>query len=156
VPTLADLRYAIRRQTRRARFVVEDVAYALRRRTRATPNAPLERWSALPQRTRQLILAGSAVVVVVVVIALVAVPNLPCQVPGGDECAPPDDAIELVPGDSLAYLHADTDPDTQQYENAAEIAERLPKLTDQLIDRLPGPTGGTFSYRREVAPWLGD
>jgi hypothetical protein len=156
VPTLADLRYAFRRLTRRARFVAEDVAYAVRRRTRATPNGPLELWSGLPQRTRQLILAGSAAVVVVVVIALVAVPNLPCQSPGGDECAPPDDAIELVPGDSLAYLHADTDPDTQQYENAAEIAERLPKLTEQLIDRLPGPTGGTFSYRREVAPWLGE
>lgn len=156
MPTLADLRYAIRRRTRRARFVAEDVAYAVRRRVRSTPNAPLERWSGLPQRTRELVLAGSAVVVVVVVIALVAVPNLPCQVPGGDECAPPDDAIELVPGDSLAYLHADTDPDTQQYGNAAEIAERLPKLTDQLIDRLPGPTGGTFSYRREVAPWLGE
>ena len=86
----------------------------------------------------------------VVVIALVAVPNLPCQAPGGDECAPPDDAIELVPGDTLAYLHADTDPDSQQYENAAALAERLPKLTDQLIDRLPGPTGGS-SYRREVS-----
>jgi Protein of unknown function (DUF3352) len=156
VPTLADLRYAIRRRTRRARFVAEDVAYAVRRRTRATSNASLEGWSGLPQRTRELILAGSATLVVVVVIALVAVPNLPCQVPGGDECAPPDDAIELVPGDSLAYLHADTDPDTQQYENAAEIAEQLRKLTDQLIDRLPGPTGGTFSYRREVAPWLGE
>jgi Protein of unknown function (DUF3352) len=156
VPTLADLRYAIRRRTRRARFVAEDVAYAVRRRTRATSTAPLERWSGLPQRTRELILAGSAALVVVVVIALVAVPNLPCQAPGGDECSPPDDAIELVPGDSLAYLHADTDPDTQQYENAAEIAERLPKLTDQLINRLPGPTGGTFSYRREVAPWLGE
>ena len=156
MPTLADLRYAIRRRTRRARFVAEDVAYAVRRRTRAMPNGPLERWSGLPQRTRQLILAGSAAVVVVVVIALVAVPNLPCQAPGGDECAPPDDAIELVPGDTLAYLHADTDPDSQQYENAAALAERLPKLTDQLIDRLPGPTGGTFSYRREVAPWLGD
>jgi Protein of unknown function (DUF3352) len=156
VPTLADLRYAIRRRTRRARFVAEDVAYAVRRRTRATSTAPLERWSGLPQRTRELILAGSAGLVVVVVIALVAVPNLPCQAPGGDECSPPDDAIELVPGDSLAYLHADTDPDTQQYENAAEIAERLPKLTDQLINRLPGPTGGTFSYRREVAPWLGE
>jgi Protein of unknown function (DUF3352) len=156
VPTLADLRHAIRRRTRRARFVAEDVAYAVRRRTRATSTAPLERWSGLPQRTRELILAGSAILVVVVVIALVALPNLPCQAPGGDECAPPDDAIELVPGDSLAYLHADTDPDTQQYENAAEIAERLPKLADQLIDRLPGPTGGTFSYRREVAPWLGE
>jgi Protein of unknown function (DUF3352) len=156
VPTLADLRYAIRRRTRRARFVAEDVAYAVRRRTRATSTAPLERWSGLPQRTRELILAGSAALVVVVVIALVAVPNLPCQAPGGDECSPPDDAIELVPGDSLAYLHADTDPDTQQYENAAEIADRLPKLTDQLINRLPGPTGGTFSYRREVAPWLGE
>jgi Protein of unknown function (DUF3352) len=156
VPTLADLRYAIRRRTRRARFVAEDVAYAVRRRTRATSTAPLERWSGLPQRTRELILAGSAGLVVVVVIALVAVPNLPCQAPGGDECSPPDDAIELVPGDSLAYLHADTDPDTQQYENAAEIADRLPKLTDQLINRLPGPTGGTFSYRREVAPWLGE
>ncbi len=156
MPTLADLRYAIRRRTRRARFVAEDVAYAVRRRTRAMPNGPLERWSGLPQRTRQLILAGSAAVVVVVVIALVAVPNLPCQAPGGDECAPPDDAIELVPGDTLAYLHADTDPDSQQYEKAAALAERLPKLTDQLIDRLPGPTGGTFSYRREVAPWLGD
>jgi Protein of unknown function (DUF3352) len=156
VPTLADLRYAIRRRTRRARFVAEDVAYAVRRRTRATPNGPFERWSGLPQRTRRLILAGAAAVVLVVVIALIAVPNLPCEAPGGDECAPPDDAIELVPGDSLAYLHADTDPDTQQYENAAAIAERLPKLTDQLIDRLPGPTGGTVSYRREVAPWLGD
>jgi hypothetical protein len=156
VPTLADLRYAIRRRTRRARFVAEDVAYAVRRRARGTRDGPLERWSRLPQRARQGILAGAAIVVAVVAIALVAVPNLPCQAPGGDECAPPDDAIALVPGDSLAYLHADTDPGTQQYENAAAIAERLPRLTDQVVDRLPGPTGGAISYRREVEPWLGD
>jgi hypothetical protein len=152
VPSLADLRYAIRRRTRRVRYALEDAGYAARRQGRRASSG----WSGLTLRARQRLLASAGLLVAAIVIALlVLVPNLPCQVPGGDECQPEDEAIALVPADAPAYVHADTDPDTQQYQDAAALAARLPRLSGQVISRLPGPKGAALNYEREVAPWLG-
>jgi hypothetical protein len=149
------VRYALRRRTRRARYALEDLGYLTRRRARQVAGGAGGWWSGLTSRTRRLILGLIGTVVLVIAMALLVVPILPCWVPGGDECQPEDEAIALVPGDTEAYAHVVTDPDSQQYERAASLAERLPTVTEQLIARLPGPSGASFDYQREVAPWLG-
>jgi Protein of unknown function (DUF3352) len=155
VPSLEDLRYAIRRRARRGKYVLEDASYAVRRTRRRLSSRAGDSWSGLTLRARYRILAAVAILVAVLAIVLLAVPNLPCQAPGGDECPPDDEAIGLVPGDSIAYAHVDTDPDTEQYRDAAAIAERLPTVTEQLVGRLPAPRGASFDYARDVEPWLG-
>jgi len=93
------------------------------------------------------------------VITFVAVPALPCGAPGGDVCPPADDAIALVPDDALAYLHVNADPGTQQYDEASEVAGRVPTITQQaisrLLDRVPGPGGRPPDFARDIRPWFG-
>ena len=87
------------------------------------------------------------------------VPNLPCQVPGGDRCPPGDDAAELVPGDALAYLHANLDPDTDEYAAASALAHRLPVFGGELAARatalIPSPSTGRLDFDADVRPWFG-
>lgn len=153
--SLSDLRYALRRRARRGRYALEDLGYAVRRSTRRLSSGTGRRWSGLTLRTRHRIVAAVAATVVLVALAVFAVPNLPCQLPGGSECQPDDEAIALVPGDAAAYVHVDTDRDTEQYERAASIAERIPAVSEQVIARLPEPDAARIDYRRDVAPWLG-
>jgi Protein of unknown function (DUF3352) len=155
VPSIQDLRYAIRRRARVGRYVAEDAGYAARQSARRASSWAHDRWARVSPGARRLLAAGLGVAVVLAAIALVAIPNLPCAAPGGDECPPEDDAIELVPGDSTAYAHLQTDPGGDQYERAAALAERLPTVTEQIVARLPRPRGVSLDYSRDVAPWLG-
>ena len=116
-------------------------------------------WMSLALQTRQrLALAVLAAAVAAVALAF-AVPRLPCQFPGGDACAPGDDAHALVPADALAYAHLALDPETQQYEDARETLGSLPEITRQVVARLlaqvPGPGGQAADFARDIAPWLG-
>jgi hypothetical protein len=100
-----------------------------------------------------------AVVVALTLFWVVAVPALPCEVPGGDRCPPADDAIHLVPDDALAYMHLNVDPDTEQYEDAATVSERVPGITKQartlVLSQVPGPEGSPPNYERDIEPWFG-
>jgi len=112
-------------------------------------------WFELSLEARRRITIAAALVIAVAAFLLLAVPALPCQAPGGDRCAPPDDAIALVPGDTWLYLHVNTDPGSEQYERAAALAARLETISDQLIARLPGAAGAGVDYGQDVRPWLG-
>ncbi|MGH2951436.1 MAG: DUF3352 domain-containing protein, partial [Solirubrobacterales bacterium] len=94
-----------------------------------------------------------------VVFFAAAVPNLPCALPGGDSCPPPDDAEELVPAGALLYAHANLDPDTEQYEHVAGVAAAIPVFTQQIAIRalaqVPGPQGGAPAFERDIEPWFG-
>lgn len=109
--------------------------------------------------TRRRLGAALAVIAALLVIAFVAVPALPCQAPGGDVCPPADDAVQLVPDDALGYLHLNVDPDTGQYQDARDIAARIPTITKQLtarlLSRLPGPSGAPPDFDRDIEPWFG-
>ncbi|HSJ17514.1 MAG TPA: DUF3352 domain-containing protein [Solirubrobacterales bacterium] len=153
--SLSDLRYALRRRARRGRYALEDLGYTLRRSGRRISAGLERRRSALTLRTQHRIVAGLTAAIVLLLLVVFAVPSLPCQAPGGSECQPDDEAIALVPGDSSAYVHVDTDRDTEQYERAIAVAERLPAVSGQIIARLPAPSGVRVDYRRDVAPWLG-
>jgi hypothetical protein len=116
-------------------------------------------WVSLSMRTRQRLAIAVAVLAVLLLVLLVAVPALPCGAPGGDVCPPADDAIALVPDDALAYVHANVDPGTEQYDNASDVASRIPTLTQQvtsrLLNRVPGPRGRPPNFARDIQPWFG-
>ena len=100
----------------------------------------------------------------------VAVPNLPCQLPGGDSCPPADDAAELVPGDALAYVHANLDPETEQYRArgrarrrgaAVQRSDRRPRRRARSRGRVAAPptssaTSAPGSAARRRSPWSGE
>ena len=116
-------------------------------------------WRGLELRTRQGLAFALAALAALLLFFFVVVPALPCSLPGGDECAPDDEAAELVPGDALAYVHANLDPETEQHAFAAGVAERLPAVTQQLGERLlaqvPGPDGAPPDFEEDVRPWFG-
>jgi hypothetical protein len=118
-----------------------------------------EFWFDLSVHTRLRLALVLGVVVALTLVWLVAVPALPCQAPGGDRCPPADDAIHLVPEDALAYVHLNVDPDTEQYEDAAKVFERVPGITKQasvlVLSRLPGPGGAPPRFERDIQPWFG-
>jgi hypothetical protein len=115
-----------------------------------------DRWHSIPLIARQRVAAGAIVVAVVALIAFVLVPAAPCGFPGGDECAPPDDAIDLVPADALAYAHLDIDPESDQYADATALAARVPLLSRIVSAPLARAGGGTFDLATDVQPWAGE
>ena len=116
-------------------------------------------WKGLSPGARRLLALASAVVAVFVLFVAVALPNLPCEFPAGDRCPPPDDAAELVPADSLAYLHVNLDPESEQTGALETTAERIPLFAEQIAARAlalaPGPSGTPAVFSRDIEPWFG-
>jgi hypothetical protein len=144
---------------RRALYAVEDFAFAAGRVPVAIGRGSQEFWFSLSIAARVHLALALGVVAAIALAWLVAVPALGCGAPGGDRCPPADDAIHLVPDDALAYLHLNVDPDTEQFEDAADVASRTPGITAQAIrlveERLPGPEGGPLDYGSQIEPWFG-
>ncbi len=154
---------SIARGLREAGYAVEDAAFAAGRAARRVPVAIgrglREFWFALSLRTRQRLALALGVVAALTLVWLVAVPALPCEAPGGERCPPDDDAIQLVSEDALAYVHVNIDPDTEQYEDAAQVADRVPGIVKQasslVLSQLPGPDGSSPDFERDIEPWFG-
>ncbi|HEX6115872.1 MAG TPA: DUF3352 domain-containing protein, partial [Solirubrobacterales bacterium] len=53
-----------------------------------------------------------------------------------------------------AYAHANVDTETDQFAEAAALADRLPALSDQLLTFLPGPSGRPLDFEADIRPWL--
>lgn len=113
------------------------------------------RWQRIGATSRQRIAAAVIVAAVVLFVWLVLVPIAPCGLPGGDRCAPADDAIALVPDDALAYAHLDVDPESEQFAAATEIGGRVPLLSRLAVDAVSGIAGARVDYGRQVEPWAG-
>lgn len=111
-------------------------------------------WSGLPKIARQRMAAAAIVIALVGVVVLIVAPAAPCGAPGGDACPPSDDAIEIVPDDALAYVHANIDPDTDQYAEAAALASRIPLLSRLAIAAVSSDLG-RIDFNTQVRPWAG-
>ncbi len=112
-------------------------------------------WFTLSLLTRQRIAAAGVFVALVLIVVFVIAPIAPCWAPGGDRCAPDDDAVVLAPADADGYIHINLDPDTDQSDAGAAIANRLPGLTTQAGGLLAAATGRLIDYRRDIEPWSG-
>jgi hypothetical protein len=140
-------------------YAIEDAAYAAwdvaRRLPGAIGRSARAFWLSLSMEARlRLGLAGAAVVALAIVWSVV-VPALPCEAPGGDRCAPADDAINLVPRDALAYAHLNVDPDTEQYEEATKALGALPGITMQATALALAEVPTSPDFEREIQPWFG-
>jgi Protein of unknown function (DUF3352) len=138
----------MKERLRSIRYGIGDLGHAI--------VAPFKRLSV---HGRRRLVALIVLVAAIVLIVTVAVPALPCSFPGGDTCAPDDEAIALVPADALVYLHANLDPDTDEYANFADLAGQLPLFSGQIADRalalLAGSGGASIDFDRDVRPWFG-
>jgi hypothetical protein len=110
-------------------------------------------WFTLSLLTRRRIAAAGTLVALVLLVVFVIVPIAPCWAPGGDRCAPDDDAVVLAPADADAYIHLNLAADTDQSEAASAIAERLPGLSTQVDGLLALATDRVIDYKRDIAPW---
>lgn len=169
-PSGQGIRAAISRRLNSVRYAVGDVFYVIgrfllsagRRLVRilvSIRRGAARFWGSLSVIARRRLVAALGVAVVLLILFSAVVPNLPCQLPGGDSCPPGDDAAELVPGDALAYLHANLDPDTDEYAAASELAHRLPVFGGELSTRatalIPSPSTGRLDFDADVRPWFG-
>ena len=93
----------------------------------------------------------------IAVVVVLASPGLSCDLPGGDSCAPPDEAAAIVPAAALAYVHVNLDGETDQYRRASEIAAAVPLFSGELIDRavrvLSGGRARAEEFESEIRPW---
>jgi hypothetical protein len=153
----------VRRRLRGVRYAVSDVVFVagrvIARVVRAIGSGVGGFWSGLSTEARGRFVAALGVAAALALLLAVAVPNLPCQAPGGDACPPPDDAEELVPADALAYVHANLDPETEQYGLAGEASRSVPLVAGQIVARalalVPGAAGVPAAFETEVLPWFG-
>ena len=138
----------MKERLRSIRYGIGDVGHAI--------VAPFRKLSVVARRR---LVALIVLVAAIVLIVTVAVPALPCSFPGGETCAPEDEAIALVPDDALAYVHANLDPETNEYADVAGLAEKLPIFGGEIIRRasgLLGVSGGeSIDFDEEVRPWFG-
>ncbi len=114
-----------------------------------------KRWSGIPATTRHRLTAGAIVAAVVAGFWLVLIPVAPCGFPGGDACAPVDDAIELVPADALAYVHLDVDPESDQFAALTGVGARVPLLSKVALSALSNISGVAVDFDRQISPWSG-
>ncbi len=149
-----------RRRFEAVRDFFADLAYgtrrALRRAGGAIGGAIGAVWFRLPLRVRQ----GAAIAILAIgALALVRyapIPRVPCEI-GAAECAPADDAAQLVPGDAGLYVHLNLHAGSSQYRKAADLLGRLPdpQLVTQTVSGLVPHRGARFDLRRDVGPWVG-
>ncbi len=138
----------MRERLRSIRYGLGDLGHAI--------VAPFRKLSTVARRR---LVALVVLVAAIVLIVTVAVPALPCGAPGGDECAPDDEAIALVPGDAFVYAHANLDAETDEYADFAALAENLPLFSGQVADRtvdwLETSDDEQLDFDEDVRPWFG-
>jgi hypothetical protein len=144
---------------RAVRYLLSDIAFAIGRVPRSVGRGVAGFWGGLSLAARRRLAAAVAVAVALGLFVALAVPNLPCQFPGGDSCPPADDLQEIVPGEALAYLHANVDPDSEQFAVLREVASTVPLFSQQIAGRalalIPGPEGGAPDFLSDLEPWFG-
>lgn len=147
---------------RRLRELAEDLRFLVARVSRRAPGSPRGAGRRLRRfwLGRSLTFRRRSAAVAVVLVAYLALksvaPAMPCGLPGG-ECPQRDDAIALVPADVLAYAHAGLSREAAQFEQARELAERLPNFPAiaQGLFRELGP-GRELDLGGDVYRWMGD
>jgi len=150
---------AIASGLRSARYFLGDLFFLVTRRLRGAGESIASAWRSIPQRWRLRGAVAGGAIALIALAAFAVVPNLPCGAPGGDDCAPDDDALALIPADALAYVHLNIGTESEQAEDAATVAERTPLLTEQLLARaVPfflGGAGEAPNFAKDIEPWFG-
>lgn len=146
-------------RTRSVRYFLGDLFYLVTRPFRGLGGRVGSWWGSVPPQWQLRGAVAAGALALIALVTFVVVPNLPCGAPGGDECAPADDAMALIPDDSLGYVHVNIEADSDQADAAATVAERTPLLTEQIITQaspfLLGGAGRPPNFTEDIEPWFG-
>ena len=140
---------------RGARYFLADVAFVIARFPSAVGSGIAGFWASLPIIARRRLVAAAGAVAALLLFMSLVVPNLPCELPGGDECPPDDDAIELAPAGAIAYVHSNLDSETDQAEQATDVAARMPGVSRQVIGQAAELLGSAAVLGASAEPWFG-
>jgi Protein of unknown function (DUF3352) len=162
-PSPGSIPAAIVKRLRSVRYAIGDVLFVVGRTLIRIPlaigRAASRFWGSLGVISRRRLVLALSVAAFLVAFLALAVPNFPCSFPGGDSCPPADDAAALVPGDALAYLHANLDSGTHEYSAAVGLADKLPLFSSQIAQRaaelFSGPHGTGADFSGAIDPWFG-
>lgn len=103
--------------------------------------------------------AGLIVLVIGTLLALfllVPLPLIPCSVSPAKQCPPPDEAIDLVPADTLLYAHLVRDPESEQLRLSRGIGTRIPDfsaVSEAVLSGLAEDSTSGIQLGRDVLPW---
>ncbi len=136
----------------------EDLRWGFRRafaRLRSAPAGATTRMRVI--RRRRMVALAVLVLAVYAVFRFVPVPGLPCDVSPAKTCVTNDDAIALVPGGAMAYLHIDLDRDSDQFSTAEGVGSRLPHF-EQIQQGIFAALGVApdLNLGDDIDPWIGD
>jgi hypothetical protein len=109
-------------------------------------------------RRRQVVVAVCVAVGIAILALFVILSEDPCGVAADLPCGPADEAAALVPADAYAYLHLQSDPESEQAEAMTAIANRLPQLSQVAAEAIAAAVGrpAALGLLGSVGPWLGD
>jgi hypothetical protein len=113
-------------------------------------------WTKRSREVQLRIVAVAGVLLLYSLLKFTPLPLVPCQISSVKECAPPDETVALAPANSLLYAHVTLDEDTDQFDRAQELADRLPQLGElvgQLTSALPAPSGAALDVSDDILPW---
>ena len=81
---------------------------------------------------------------------------VPCSLSPAKQCPPPDQAIELVPADTLLYAHLVRDPESEQLRLSRDIGTRIPDfsaVSEAVLSGLGEDSAGGIQFGRDILPW---
>ena len=108
------------------------------------------------KRERVAGLVALALGALIALFLLVPLPLLPCSLSPAKQCPPPDEAIELVPADTLLYAHLVRDPESEQLQRSREIGTRIPDfsaVSDAVLSGLAEDSAAGIQLGRDILPW---
>jgi hypothetical protein len=152
-----DLWFRVSTRVRALGYGIREKAQQAWRLLRKAGEWTADLWLKRSREGRIRIVAVAGVLALYVVVKFAPVPGVPCTVSAYHECAPPDQAIELVPADALLYAHLTIDEDSTQFKRATDAFDRLADLQTILAAELPAalptPSGASLDIRTDVLPW---
>lgn len=108
------------------------------------------------KRERIAALCVAVVAALIALIIFVPLPLLQCSLSPAKQCPPPDQAIELVPSDTLLYAHLVRDPESEQLRFSRDIGTRIPDfsaVSEAVLSGLAEDSADGIQLGRDVLPW---
>ena len=152
-----DLWFRLTTRVRAAGYWIREKAQIAGRFLRKAGEWTADLWLKRSRSGKIRIGAVAGVLVLYAVIKFAPIPGVPCQISEAKECAPPDEAVALVPADALLYSHLTIDRDSTQFERAVDSFDRLADLrtilAGEIPSALPTPSGAPIDIQADVLPW---
>ncbi|MGH2924035.1 MAG: DUF3352 domain-containing protein [Solirubrobacterales bacterium] len=154
---LSDVWFRVSTRFRAIGYLIREKAQQAGRLARRAGAFLVGLWANRSRGGKLRIVAVAAVLAIYGVVKFAPIGGIPCEISVANECAPPNETVDLVPADALLYAHFTLDDDSTQFERASDAFDELSDLRTILAAELPGaipaPSGATIDPEADLLPW---